>query len=142
MHLILMQIHSHIFNLAHQIRRKINTLLKKEETIFETNMKLYNMRFDKIKIWEGVASHKVRLFPVAIYMFKVNNRNTRARCEICLNCCFGVYIVNFEHILHLVLVFLLLTLNMQMPTGLLKTLGERVLVNNLLEYLSTAKILS
>ena len=30
----------------------------------------------------------------------------------------GVFIVNFEHILQLVLVFLLLTLNMKMPTGL------------------------
>ena len=44
------------------------------------------------------------------YMFKVNNRNTRARCEI-------VFIVNFEHISHLVLVFPLLTLRKQMPTG-------------------------
>ena len=33
-------------------------------------------------------------------------------------CRSGVFIVNFEHISHLVLVFLLLTLNMQMPTGL------------------------
>ena len=29
----------------------------------------------------------------------------------------GVFIVNFEHILHLVLVFLLLNLNMQLPAG-------------------------
>ena len=29
----------------------------------------------------------------------------------------GVFIVNFEHISHLVLVFLLLTLNMQLPAG-------------------------
>ena len=39
------------------------------------------------------------------YMFKVNNRNTKARCEICskltLNtpeCVSSVYIVNFEQI--------------------------------------------
>ena len=57
MYLILMQIHLHIFNLAHRIRRKINTL-KKEKTLFETSIKLCNMRFDKIKIWEGVTSHK------------------------------------------------------------------------------------
>ena len=43
--------------------------------------------------------------PAANYMLKVNNRNTRARCEICS----GVFIVNFEHISHLVLVFLFLT---------------------------------
>ena len=56
------------------------------------------------------------------YMFKVSNRNTRARCEICSKLTMktperhhwrrsGVFIVNFEHILHLVLVFLLLTLS-------------------------------
>ena len=57
------------------------------------------------------------------YMFKVNNRNTaRTRCEICSNLtiktperrqwrCSGVFIVNFEHISHLVVVFLLLTLS-------------------------------
>ena len=55
-------------------------------------------------------------------MFKVNNRNIRARCEICSKLTIetaerrhwrhsGVSIVNFEHISHLVLVFLLLTLN-------------------------------
>ena len=37
-------------------------------------------------------------------MLKVNNKGTR--------------IVNLEHISHLVLVLLFLTLNMQMPTGL------------------------
>ena len=71
-------------------------------------------------------------------MFKVNNRNTETRCEICSKLTTktpkwrhwrseltikkpewrqwrrsGVFIVNFEHILHLVLVFLLLTLSKQ-----------------------------
>ena len=57
--------------------------------------------------------------PVNIYLFKVNNRNTRKRCEICPNLAIktpeqrqwrrsGVFIVNFEHIFHLFLVFLLL----------------------------------
>ena len=59
--------------------------------------------------------------PVAIYMLKVDNRNTRVRCEICSKLTMktperclrpGAFIVNFEHILHLVLVFLLLTLNL------------------------------
>ena len=40
-------------------------------------------------------------------MFKVNNKDTRS----------GIFIVNFEHISHLVLVFLLLTLNMQLRAG-------------------------
>ena len=65
----------------------------------------------------------VSKFAAGNYIFKVNNRNTRTRCEICskltiktperrqerLN--FGVFIVNFEHISYLVLVLLLSTLN-------------------------------
>ena len=62
-------------------------------------------------------------FPAGIYMFKVNNKNTRTRREIFSSLTIktskrchwrrsGVFIVNFEHISHLVLVFLLLTLNM------------------------------
>ena len=61
-------------------------------------------------------------FPAGIYLLKVNNRNTRTRCEICSKLTIntperrhwrrsGVFIVNFEHISHLALVFLLLTLN-------------------------------
>ena len=60
---------------------------------------------------------------LVIYLLKVNNRNNRTRCEICSELTIkiperrqwrrsGIFIVNFEHILHLVLVFLLLTLNM------------------------------
>ena len=65
------------------------------------------------------ASHA---YPAGIYLLKVNNRNTRTRCEIGSKLTIntperrqwrrsGVFIVNFEHISHLVLVFLLLTLN-------------------------------
>ena len=63
--------------------------------------------------------------PADIYSFKVNNRNTRKRCEICSKLIIktsewrhwchwrpsGVFIVNFEHISHLFLVFQLLALN-------------------------------
>ena len=58
-----------------------------------------------------------------MYLFKVNNRNTRKRCEICLKLntpeccqwqCSGVFIVIFEHIPHLFLEFLLLNLIKQM----------------------------
>ena len=66
--------------------------------------------------------------PVGQYMFKVDNRNNRKRCEICsklttktLERRYGrhsdVFIVGFEHILNLVLIFLLVTLSRQMPTG-------------------------
>ena len=43
--------------------------------------------------------------PAGNYMFKINNRNTRTKCEICSKL---TIIVNFQHISHLVLVFLLL----------------------------------
>ena len=58
-----------------------------------------------------------------ISLLKVNNRNTRTRCEICSKLtiktpeqrqwhCSGVFPVDLEHISHLVLVFILSTLNM------------------------------
>ena len=57
--------------------------------------------------------------PIGTYLLKIKNWITRARCEICSKLTkktperchwrrFGVFIVNFEHILHLVVVFLLL----------------------------------
>ena len=60
-----------------------------------------------------------------IYLFKVNNRNTGKRCEICSKLtirtserrkwrCSGVFIVNFEPISHLFQVFPLLALNRQL----------------------------
>ena len=67
-------------------------------------------------------------YPAGNYMFRVNNRNTRTMCEICSKLiikaperrCWhrsGVFIVNFEHFSHLVLVFPLLTLSRKMPVG-------------------------
>ena len=58
----------------------------------------------------------IDVFPAGNYMFKVNNRNTRPRCEICSKLTIktpkryhwgrsSVFIVNFEQISHLVLVF-------------------------------------
>ena len=74
--------------------------------------------FEKLSFFSGGSLFK----PVGNFMFKVNNTNTRTRCEICSKlitktpercqwCHYGVFIVNFEHMSHLVLVFLLLTLN-------------------------------
>ena len=65
-----------------------------------------------------------------IYLLKANNRTNRTRREICSNLTIkiterrhwrhsGVFIVNVEYISHLVLMFLLLTLNMQLPAGFL-----------------------
>ena len=56
------------------------------------------------------------------YIFKVNNENAKTTCEICSklkmkiperrqSCRSGVFIVNFEQILHVVLLCPLLTLN-------------------------------
>ena len=60
--------------------------------------------------------------PAGNYMFKADNRNTTIRCEICSKLTIkipeqchwrrsGIFIVNFEHISHLVLVFLSLTIS-------------------------------
>ena len=74
----------------------------------------------------GVSKEKTTMkytyFPAGNYMLKVNNTNTRAKCEICSKLTIktperrqwrrsGVFIRNFEHISHLVLVFVLLTLS-------------------------------
>ena len=44
------------------------------------------------------------MLPANIYLFKANNRNIKTRRRS------GVFLVNFEHILHLFLAFLLLIL--------------------------------
>ena len=61
-------------------------------------------------------------YPVGNCTFKVNNRSSRTRCEICSKLTIkiperrhwrrsGIFIINFEHISHLILVFLVLTLS-------------------------------
>ena len=61
-------------------------------------------------------------FPAGIYLFEVNNGNTRTMCEICSKLTiktpeqyqwsrYGVFIVNFEQISDIALVFPWLTLN-------------------------------
>ena len=71
---------------------------------------------------EILALLKQQHYPVGICLPKVNSRNIRTRCKICSKLTIntpelhwwrgsGVFIVNFEHISPLVLVFLLLTLN-------------------------------
>ena len=60
-----------------------------------------------------------------IYLFNVNNRNTRKRFKICLKLTIktpewrqwrrsGVFIAKFEYISHLLLAFLILPLNREM----------------------------
>ena len=58
-------------------------------------------------------------FVANIYLFKVNNKNTRKKCEMCLKLRIktperrrsGDFIADFDSISQLHLVFLLLTLN-------------------------------
>ena len=82
------------------------------------NMVLVYRSLVPIDRWHAFYTY----FPVGNYMFKVNYKNTRIRCEICSKltiktperrywCRFGVFIVNIEYISHLVLLFLLLTLS-------------------------------
>ena len=47
-------------------------------------------------------------------MFNVNNKDSRKKRHWCRS---GIF-VNFEHVSHLVLAFLLLNLNMLLPAGL------------------------
>ena len=59
--------------------------------------------------------------PANIYLFKVNNKYTRKKCGTSRNTrttSSGVFIVYFEHISHLFLAFLLLTLDKKMLASL------------------------
>ena len=67
-----------------------------------------------VKSLKEFFTNKVSFSKPANYMLKVNSRNTRTRCKICSN---DVFIINFEHISLLVLVFLLLTGSRYMPAG-------------------------
>ena len=90
------------------------------------NQKLFQ-RFENTRVHNkrpkfNLLSQRFLYFPPGIYLLKVNNKNTRKRCEICSKLTVKItiiFIVNFEHILHIFLMFLLLTLNMQLPAGLL-----------------------
>ena len=92
------------------------------------------------------------IFPTGIYLFKVNNRNTRTRYEICSKLTVktperrqwlrpGVFIVNFEHMSHFLLVFLLLTLNTLLPAVKVKH-GVKTSMIELLGNVITAKSLN
>ena len=83
------------------------------------------------------STREVFRVPDGIYLLKVNNRNTSlTRCEICSkltikSCRSGFFNVNFEHISHLVLVFLLLTLAKQKPVWTVSNIYNEVLFKKL-----------
>ena len=58
--------------------------------------------------------YNYNLYPANIYLFQVNNRNTRKRCKKCSK--LTIKTMNFEHISLLFLV-LLLTVNKEMLAG-------------------------
>ena len=75
------------------------------------------LSFTMLKIGHSFFEN-LNTFVAGNYMFKVNNNNTRTRCEIYSKLTIKtpdifspVFIVNFEHISHLVLMLLLLTLS-------------------------------
>ena len=74
------------------------------------------------RLSKSILVERIPAIPGGIYLLKVNYGNTRARCEMCLELTIKtterrqwrrsvVFIVNFHHIPHLVLVFLFLTLS-------------------------------
>ena len=73
----------------------------------------------------GYWGSPMALNPAGIYLLQVNSR-----------CRSGVFIVNFEHISHLALVFLLLILNRYMSAGL------RFILHELVNFCVRTKILS
>ena len=90
----------------------------------------YKLRFTNYKddFYYQYLNNKQRQNPAKICLFKGSNRITRTRSEICSELTIktskwrqrrrsGIFIVNFEHISHHFLVFLLLTLNKQMLAG-------------------------
>ena len=84
--------------------------------LFVDDTSLFNVAYEINTLANELSSNlkKVGNWTVAIYMFKVNNRKTRIRCEISSKLTIKtaeVFIVNLEHISHLILVFLLLTLS-------------------------------
>ena len=119
----------HLFSIKNEIvEANIN-----ENNISNTKFeKLLGVTFDNRFIFNYHISNIWKTFcnkhPVSIYIFKVNNRNTRTRCDISSKLTIktperhhwrrsSVFIVNFDCISHLVLVFLLLTLRRSMLTG-------------------------
>ena len=123
--------------LVNILLRKVDTLSKKEMkmTITQffwwksTKKCLISIYLFKVVFFTLSSPHRSVIeawskpYTTGNCMFKVSSRKTRASCEISSKLTIkmperpqwrrsGIFIVNFEHISHLVLVFLLLTLNM------------------------------
>ena len=106
--------------LSHLIKRK--KLPTRSKMQFLCTHLTHGMKYQcPVSCYFYKVTFQTEAHPTGIYLFKVSNRNTRTRFEICSKLtiktpelrqwrCSGVSIVNFGHTLHLVLVFLLLTI--------------------------------
>ena len=82
------------------------------------------------------------MFLASIYLLKINDRNCRTRCKICIKLTIKtrvvlvslfsrVFIVNYEQFSHLVLVLVLLTLSRKMPTWVRSKIWRRSITLNI-----------
>ena len=86
-----------------------------------------SIRKHKQRLRMSLTFNNFNTFLVGINMFKVKKKNTGTMCEICSKLTiktperrqFAISIFNSEHVLHLALVVLKLTLNKQMLVGLI-----------------------
>ena len=115
----------HRFNVDHHCVKyqKFTGFLGVETKNFHTR------KLGEITVFYTAKESRAGSFPASIYLSKVNNRNTWIMCEICskliiktserhhsTHC--NIFIVDFEQISHVILMFLLLTLSKWMPAGL------------------------
>ena len=96
------------------------------------------------KLWAIPLRKREKGYLACIYLLKVNNRNTRTRCEICSKLTIkiperhywrrsSVFIVNFEHISYLFLLFLILALDLWLPKVQIDNLITAQILYNVLE---------
>ena len=88
---------------------------------------------------DSLMSYADSIYQAGNYMFKVNNRNSRTRCELCSKLTIKIperrhdvvlvsLLITLKHISHLVLVFILnivhITLNVQLSAAYILCLGD------------------
>ena len=97
----------HLVSFVHSLTDQLFWYKKCSYPVFGWDKSLKESNHLQGKLWFSEPKYLQRSTPAGKYMFKVNNRNTQWRQWLRS----GVFIVNFEHISHLILVFLLLTLS-------------------------------
>ena len=80
-----------------------------ENEIYSNHGKLEDILYQGIHCSDFTSGWENSFSPAGNFRFKVNDRNTKTRCQICTELTIKTP-DKFEHILYLVLVFLLLTL--------------------------------